>query len=132
MEDRQDTDQEPLYVICQIGSRSEAACERFIEAGYDEVVNVEGGTAAWREAGLPLATQKGVVGIQRQVQMTAGGLVLAGSLLGFFLHPWFVGIPAFIGAGLVFAGVTNTCAMGAVLARMPWNRRAPVSTSATG
>ena len=56
------------------------------------------------------------------VRIAAGGIVVAGALLAAFVHPWFWVVPAFIGSGLVFSGVTDTCAMGMVLARMPWNR----------
>ena len=54
--------------------------------------------------------------------IAAGLLVLIGSLLGFFWHPYFIGISAFVGAGLAFAGITDTCGMGMMLARMPWNQ----------
>ncbi len=52
----------------------------------------------------------------------AGGLVLLGAVLALTIHLYFAAIPAFVGAGLVFAGVTDTCGMAAVLAKMPWNR----------
>lgn len=120
---------EPVYVICQIGKRSQAACEKLAAAGLTNVVNVEGGTNAWREAGLPVAAVKGRIALARQVQMTAGSLVLVGSILGWLVHPAFVGLAAFIGAGLVFSGATDSCMMGMMLARMPWNRR-PAGTPA--
>ena len=60
--------------------------------------------------------------LERQVRIAAGSLVVLGALLGWLVHPAFVGLSAFVGAGLVFAGVTDTCGMGMVLARMPWNR----------
>ena len=112
----------PLYVICQSGGRSRQACERLIAGGYANVANVEGGTGAWAAAGLPVVRGKGVISIERQVRIGAGSLALVGALLGWFVHPAFVGLSAFVGAGLVFAGVTDFCGMGLVLARMPWNR----------
>ena len=60
----------------------------------------------------------------RQVQITAGALVLLGVLLGTFIAPAFFGVSAFVGAGLVFAGVTGWCGMANLLCVMPWNRRA--------
>jgi hypothetical protein len=66
--------------------------------------------------------------LERQVRITAGSLVLVGVVLGWLVHPYFIGLSAFIGAGLVFAGVTDTCGMGMLLARMPWNTRAAKST----
>lgn len=111
----------PLYLICRSGSRGRQACEKFLAAGYANVVNVEGGTLAWAEAGLPVVRGKKAVSLERQVRIAAGSLVLLGVGLG-LLHPVFLGLAAFVGAGLVFAGVTDTCGMGLLLARMPWNR----------
>ena len=112
----------PLYVICRSGSRSRQAAERFLRAGHDDVVCVEGGTLAWERAGLPVVRGKGMMSLERQVRIAAGLLVLIGTALGAFVHPAFLGLAAFVGAGLVFAGVTDTCGMGMILARMPWNR----------
>lgn len=112
---------EPLYVICRSGNRGRQACERLRAAGV-EAVNVEGGTLAWREAGLPLVHGRKAMSLERQVRIAAGSLVLLGVGLGLLIHPAFLGLAAFVGAGLVFAGVTDTCGMGLLLARMPWNQ----------
>lgn len=112
----------PLYVICQTGARGRMACQRLIAAGCPDVVHVEGGMAACSAAGVPIIVGKQVMSLERQVRITAGLLVLVGSVLGWLVHPVFVGLSAFIGAGLIFAGITDTCGMGLVLARMPWNR----------
>lgn len=112
---------EPLYVICRSGSRGRQACERLVAAGLS-VVNVEGGTLAWADAGLPVVRGKKMISLERQVRIAAGVLVLLGAVLGWLVHPAFVGLSAFVGAGLVFAGVTDACGMGLLLARMPWNR----------
>ena len=113
--------EEPIYVICRAGGRGRQACEKFITAGFPNVVNVDGGTLAWIEAGLAVERGKNVVSLERQVRIAAGLLVLAGTLLGFFVHPGFLVLPAFCGAGLIFAGVTNRCGMALMLAYMPWN-----------
>jgi rhodanese-related sulfurtransferase len=113
---------EPLFMICHSGSRGRQACERFHAAGFTNVVNVEGGTLAWEQAGLPVVWGKEAISLERQVRIAAGALVLLGTALGAFVHPAFLGLPAFVGAGLIFAGVTDTCGMGMMLARMPWNR----------
>jgi rhodanese-related sulfurtransferase len=113
---------EPLYVICNSGNRSEKACEQFLAAGYEEVVNVEGGTKAWDAAGLPVKRGKKAVSLERQVRIAAGSLVLLGVILGFTVSEWFFGLSGFVGAGLIFAGVTDTCGMGMLIAKMPWNR----------
>jgi rhodanese-related sulfurtransferase len=113
---------EPLYVICRSGSRGKQACEKFLAAGYTNVVNVEGGTQAWDQAGLPVVRGKKVISLERQVRIAAGLLVLLGAILGFVVHPYFIGLAAFVGAGLTFAGITDTCGMGMLLAKMPWNQ----------
>lgn len=112
----------PLYVICRSGGRAKQACEKFITAGFPNVVNVEGGTLACIEAGLPLVRGKKVFSLERQVRITAGFLVLLGVTLGWFVRPEFYGLSAFVGAGLVFAGITDTCPMALLIAKMPWNR----------
>lgn len=112
----------PLYLICRGGSRGQQACEKFLAAGFDNVVNVEGGTLAWEAAGLPVVRGRKAMSLERQVRIAAGTLVLLGVLLGWLVHPAGLGLAAFVGAGLVFAGVTDTCGMGLLLARMPWNR----------
>lgn len=113
---------EPLYVVCQSGGRSKQACERLEAAGITNVVNVAGGTAACVEAGLPVVRGKKAMSLERQVRIAAGSLVLCGCLLGLRVHPLGFGLSLFVGAGLVFSGVTDTCGMGMILARMPWNR----------
>ena len=113
---------EPLYVICRSGSRGRQACEKFLAAGFPNVVNVEGGTLAWAECGLPVVRGRKAISLERQVRIAAGLLVLLGALLGWLVHPAFAGLAAFVGAGLVFAGITDTCGMGLLLARMPWNQ----------
>lgn len=113
---------EPLYVLCRSGSRGRQACEKFLKAGFVNVVNVEGGTLACVEAGLPVVRGKKAISLERQVRIAAGLLVLLGAVLGWLIHPAFVGLSAFVGAGLVFAGITDTCGMGMALARMPWNQ----------
>jgi rhodanese-related sulfurtransferase len=112
---------EPLYVICRSGSRGQQGCAKFQKAGFSNVINIEGGTLACIEAGLPVVRGKTVISLERQVRIAAGLLVLLGAV-GFFVHPAFIGLSAFVGAGLTFAGITDTCAMGMILARMPWNQ----------
>lgn len=114
--------EEPLYVICHSGSRGRQACEKFLLAGFTNVINVEGGTLACVEAGLPVIRGKKMISLERQVRIAAGSLVLLGVLLGWIVHPAFAGLSAFVGAGLIFAGITDTCGMGLLLARMPWNQ----------
>jgi rhodanese-related sulfurtransferase len=118
-----------IYMICQKGGRGATACAKLRAAGVANVVNVEGGTAAWEQAGLPVVRGRKSISLERQVRIAAGVLVLIGSALGYFVHPYFLGLAAFIGAGLTFAGVTDTCGMGLLLARMPWNQVALAAPS---
>ncbi|MCS6978349.1 MAG: rhodanese-like domain-containing protein [Gemmatales bacterium] len=113
---------EPLYILCRSGNRARKACEKFLAAGFDNVVCVEGGTLAWEKAGFPVNRGRKVISLERQVRIAAGLLVVVSSLLGFFVHPYFIAIAAFVGAGLIFAGITDTCGMAMILARMPWNQ----------
>ncbi len=113
---------QPLYLICRSGNRSAQACKKFIDAGFENVVNVVGGTTAWVKAGLPVVRGKKAFPLMQQVQLTAGFLTLLGVILAYFVHPYFVGLSAFIGAGLMFAGATGSCPMASGIAKMPWNQ----------
>jgi len=115
------TGDQPLYVICKSGGRASQACQQLAKANVESLFLVEGGTDAWVAAGLPVVQGKKAISLERQVRIAAGLLVFLGVVLGFLVHPAFFGLSAFVGAGLVFAGVTDTCAMGMMLARMPWN-----------
>ncbi len=112
---------EPVYLICRSGGRGKQACERLEKAGFSKVFNVEGGTLACVDAGLPVMRGRAVMSLERQVRIAAGSLVLLGALLAWMVNPAFVALSGFVGAGLVFAGVTDSCGMGMILARMPWN-----------
>jgi rhodanese-related sulfurtransferase len=114
-------DGQPLYVICRSGNRARQACEKLAAAGLN-VVNVEGGTLAWEAAGLPVVRGRRTMSLERQVRIAAGALVLAGAVLALTVHPYFAALAALVGGGLIFAGVTDTCGMALLLARMPWNQ----------
>ncbi len=114
---------QPLYLFCHSGTRAQMAAERLEPMGYGFCFVVEGGTAAWIQAGFPVVrgTQK-TISLERQVRIAAGTLVLSGVLLALFIHPLFIGLSGFVGAGLIFAGITDWCGMGLLLAKMPWNQ----------
>lgn len=112
-----------VILHCRSGRRSSEARARLVQAGRSDVYSLEGGIEAWRSAGLPThINRRAPIAIMRQVQITAGSLVLLGTLLGVFLSEWFLIIPGFVGAGLIFAGASGFCGMAAVLTYMPWNR----------
>lgn len=112
---------EPLYVICKTGGRASRACGQLAEANVQNLFLVEGGTDAWVAAGQPVVRGKKAISLERQVRIAAGALVLTGVAIGLLLHPAGFALSAFVGAGLVFAGVTDTCGMAMLLAKMPWN-----------
>jgi rhodanese-related sulfurtransferase len=114
----------PVIFLCRSGMRTAANADR-LAACCGEGYLLEGGLEGWRQAGLPVEEdRKAPLEIMRQVQITAGSLVLIGVLLGFLVAPAWFGLSAFVGAGLVFAGTTGWCGMATLLALMPWNRRA--------
>lgn len=112
----------PLYVLCQSGKRAQMAADKLSAAGLQNVLVVEGGTNAAKEAGVPTQSGKGTISIERQVRIAAGALVAIGSVAGLTVHAGFFAVPIFVGCGLVFAGVTDTCGMGMMLSKMPWNK----------
>ena len=113
----------PVYILCRSGGRATKAAELFDREGFDQAVVVEGGTQAWCAAGLPVNRgSTKVISLERQVRIAAGSIVLVGVLLAWLIHPGFIGISAFVGVGLVFAGITDWCSMGMLLAKMPWNQ----------
>ncbi len=112
----------PLVLVCRTGGRAKKAQEELLRCGIENCEVLEGGVAAWEQAGRPVERGRAAISLERQVRIAAGSLVLIGTALGALVHPWLLAISAFIGAGLVFSGVTDTCGMGMLLARMPWNR----------
>jgi rhodanese-related sulfurtransferase len=117
----------PIYFICRSGSRSTMASEKMIAAGITNVVSIDGGTQACAEAGLPITRGKKAMSLERQVRIAAGSLVATGAALAAFgPDPLWqnigAGLAGFVGCGLVFAGVTDTCGMAMIIARMPWNQ----------
>ena len=115
---------QPLYIFCRSGNRAKQAAEKLEKSGYEQCHVVEGGTMAWAEAGLPVnrGTSK-VISLERQVRIAAGAIVLTGVLLAHFVNPAFIWLSGFVGAGLLFAGITDWCVMGMLIAKMPWNQR---------
>ncbi len=110
---------------CKTGMRTTSNCDALAQHVPGAAFVLEGGIDGWKKAGLPVRRDaKASLEINRQVQITAGGLALTGAVLAQFVHPGFIWLSGFIGAGLLFAGLSGWCGMGLFLARMPWNRRA--------
>ena len=113
----------PVYLMCRTGNRAKQAAEKLMAKGFTDIHVIEGGMAAWSEANLPMIKgDSRVWSLERQVRFTAGLFVLSGVLLGILVNPYLVLISGFIGAGLMISAVTDTCGMGMILARMPWNK----------
>ena len=115
----------PVIFHCKSGVRTQANAPR-LAAKLGETCEsyiVEGGLDAWRKAGLPVMSDRHQpLELQRQAQIGAGSLAFVGTLLGLFVSSWFFAVPAFVGAGLITAGVTGFCGMARILMRAPWNR----------
>jgi rhodanese-related sulfurtransferase len=112
---------QPLYLICRTGGRGKQACQKLAEAGLN-VVNIEGGTLAWDAAGLPVVRGKKTISPERQVRIAIGLVVLASAALAALVHPYWICLAAFMGAGLIFSGITDFCGLALILGRMPWNQ----------
>jgi rhodanese-related sulfurtransferase len=113
----------PITLICKSGRRAEQARQQLAARNFTHLSVLQGGIDAWRSAGKPLeATTRQPWSLERQVRITAGSLVLVTMLLAHFVSPYFFFATAFVGAGLVFAGVSDICMMATVLGKLPWNR----------
>jgi rhodanese-related sulfurtransferase len=119
------TDGTSVYLFCRSGGRASKAQAQLTAAGLTNCIVVEGGTDAWAAAGLPVVRGKKAMSLERQVRIAAGALVLTGVVLALTVHPYAIALSGFIGAGLIFAGITDWCGMGMVIAKMPWNKVTP-------
>ncbi|MFM7056948.1 MAG: rhodanese-like domain-containing protein, partial [Planctomycetota bacterium] len=122
MESRGERSHEPLYVICRSGGRSAQACLLFEQAGYHNVISIDGGTIAWQAAGLPV--NRGIrrpMSIERQIRL-ASGMVIALSSFASLLTPWLLLLPGTVGLAMAWSAWTNNRSLGTLFARFPWNR----------
>ncbi|MGW2045914.1 rhodanese-like domain-containing protein [Streptomyces sp. NPDC001858] len=120
----------PLLLVCASGARSAKGCAQLADLGVT-ATTLEGGTAGWAAAGHPVERPAGGRApwpMDRQVRLAAGSLVVAGFAAG-LARPRAHWLSGLVGAGLVFSGVTNTCGMAALLARLPHNRPPRDATS---
>lgn len=121
---------EPVVLVCQSGARARRAEEALRTAGMPQLHVLEGGVNGWVAEGRPVRRGAARISLERQVRIAAGALAATGGFLALLADPLFAAVPAFIGSGLVFAGVTDTCAMGMLLARLPYNRPAACDVDA--
>jgi rhodanese-related sulfurtransferase len=113
------------FVICRSGGRARQAAERLASSGIPSLQVLAGGIQAWESEGLPVTRGRKTISLERQVRIAAGALAFLGAVLGYFINPGWMALSGFVGAGLMFAGITDTCGMAMILARMPWNTRKP-------
>jgi rhodanese-related sulfurtransferase len=112
-----------IYLLCQAGRRAEMAADQLKGKISAELVIIEGGMNAVKQSNLQTTSQgRKAIPLERQVRIAAGILVLTGVMLGTVSNPGFYGLSAFVGAGLIFAGITDICVMGMLLAKAPWNK----------
>lgn len=113
---------EPVHLICAGGLRAGLAANKLQAQGVRKLVVVEGGTQAWSQQQLPLRRTAEVMSLERQTQIALGLAILLMLTKGALLHPLFYLLVGVLGIGLVFSGVTGSCGLNSLLARMPWNR----------
>ncbi len=128
------TQETPIWILCHAGGRALQAAQKFIAAGFPNAHVIAGGISACEIGGHKLeGTQQGPadkggrsccapLSLERQIRIAAGLLVVIGSLLALVDNALFALLPLFVGGGLVFAGLTNRCGMGLMLAKAPWNK----------
>lgn len=113
-----------LVIHCHSGKRSAAACEKLLKEDPNlEIYDLEGGIVSWCSCGHETEGSKTFfLPLDRQVQLTIGSFVFLGSALGYFCCSFFIFIPAFFGAGLIFSSLSGYCGLAIFLAKMPWNK----------
>lgn len=120
----------PVVLVCQSGQRALRAEEALQNAGMANLHVLDGGMNGWLAAGQPVIRGAKRLSLERQVRIAAGALAATGAILALTVNPLFALLPAFIGSGLVFAGITNLCGMAMLLARLPYNRPAACDVGA--
>lgn len=112
-----------IVLVCASGNRAKKACETLSQQGISASVLSEG-LKGWKACGKPTEiSESGALSLERQVRIVAGSLVAVGSFLALWVHPNWAALPAFVGCGLVFAGLTDTCGMAMLLAKLPYNQK---------
>jgi rhodanese-related sulfurtransferase len=116
-----------VVLYCRSGNRSKMAAQKLFDTGFDTVTHLDSGLGSWKAAGYATKINRNApISLMRQVQIVAGSLVFTGTILGAFVSPWFLILSGFVGAGLMFAGVTDTCMLARLLAKLPYNQRSSV------
>lgn len=111
-----------IYLVCRSGARSSEAARLLAKAGFSGLRVLEGGLLNWNVPGGRVKGSCQIWSLDRQMRFTAGGLVLAGIVLGHWGHPYFLGLSVFVAAGLIFSALTDSCGLVVLLSKLPWNR----------
>lgn len=123
-EDLEKFSDKKIIIHCKLGKRGSMACEKLAASNPSlQLYNIEGGITAWAQESLP--TKKSgskILSIDRQVQIAIGSGVLLGIVLGYFISPFFLLLSAFFGGGLLYAGLSGSCTLALIIAKMPWNQ----------
>lgn len=115
---------------CRSGNRTKMNAHTLSACAPGVAYVLEGGLDAWKQAGLPVIVDSSQpLELQRQVQIAAGSMVVLGTALGIMASPWFFLLSGFVGAGLVFAGISGFCGLARLLMKMPWNRKTMAARS---
>lgn len=122
--------QDPIVLVCQSGQRAQRAEAALLQSGMPNLHVLNGGMNSWVSAGLMVERGKDRLSLERQVRIAAGSLAALGAVLALLINPLFALLPAFVGSGLVFAGVTDTCGMAMLLSKLPYNRPATCDVAA--
>jgi glyoxylase-like metal-dependent hydrolase (beta-lactamase superfamily II)/rhodanese-related sulfurtransferase len=110
-------------VLCRTGNRSPMAADLLMQSGISPVKVMEGGMTAWKKKGLPVIKGEGGMSLERQIRVIAGSLVLFGIVSAWLFDPVFILVSLFVSTGLIFAGLTDTCLMGMLLMKLPYNKK---------
>ena len=111
---------EKIYVLCQSGVRATKAAQKLEDAGYKNVAIIKGGMAEVSK-NSEMVKKRSVMSVERQVRIVAGSLSALGGILS-FVNPYWALLSVFVGCGLIYAGISNSCAMANILAKLPWNK----------
>ncbi|MCI0498273.1 MAG: MBL fold metallo-hydrolase [Planctomycetales bacterium] len=117
---------------CRSGGRAAIAAGVLLAAGLQDFCVAGDSLNGWLKKGYPVIREKVPMSLERQVRMIAGGLVAAGALLAILFSKWFLIIPLWVGCGLFYAGVSDSCMMGMLLMKLPYNKRAMEKQAAPG
>jgi sulfur dioxygenase len=119
-------------VSCRSGARATTAAGMLLAAGLQNFCVAKESLNGWVKNNYPVIREKVPMSIERQVRAVTGALVAFGVLLAIFVSKWLLILPLFVGCGLIFAGLTDSCMMGEMLMRLPYNKKAMEKKAASG